>query len=84
MEKRMDRISKIDSFISKVTQGNIMVTSESISEELGISIATIKRDIEYMRDELNAPIKYDLDKKTYYYTEKDFKLSITFYIVAIY
>ncbi len=78
MKKEMDRISKIDLLISKATQGHISVTSTNISQELNISVATIKRYIKYMREELNAPIKYDIDKKTYFYAEKDFKLSITF------
>ncbi|GHT59739.1 hypothetical protein FACS1894109_16220 [Spirochaetia bacterium] len=36
--------------------------------------ATIYRDIEYMRDSLNAPIEYDAKQRGWYYSEKHFRL----------
>jgi len=38
------------------------------------SIPTISRDIEFMKDRLNAPIEYDHKRKGYYYTKKTFRL----------
>jgi predicted DNA-binding transcriptional regulator YafY len=40
--------------------------------------ATISRDIEFMRDMLNAPIEYDRKRNGYYYTEKTFRLPAAF------
>ena len=42
------------------------------------SVSSINRDIAYMRDMLNAPIKYDFFKKGFYYTEKTFRLSAAY------
>ena len=39
-----------------------------------LSDRTIKRDISYMRDRLQAPIEYDARKKGYYYTEPSWSL----------
>lgn len=39
-----------------------------------LSNRTIKRDIAYMKDRLQAPIEYDCRKKGYYYTESTWSL----------
>jgi predicted DNA-binding transcriptional regulator YafY len=41
------------------------VTLRDFLEELGVSRATFKRDLEYMRDRLNAPIEWDREKHGY-------------------
>lgn len=41
-----------------------------------LSLATISRDLAFMRDRLSAPIEYDFFRKGYYYTESDFKLDL--------
>ena len=38
------------------------------------SIATVGRDIQFMRDRLGAPIEYDSFKRGFYYTQKGFRL----------
>ena len=35
---------------------------------------TIRRDIDYMRDQLHAPIEFDSVQNGYYYTEPTFRL----------
>ncbi|MDR0877785.1 MAG: WYL domain-containing protein, partial [Treponema sp.] len=40
--------------------------------------ATIYRDIEYMRDMLNAPIEYDAKQRGWYFSEKGFRLPARF------
>ncbi len=40
-----------------------------VSERFGISRRQATRDVEYMRDFLNAPIKYDAKRKGFYYSE---------------
>jgi predicted DNA-binding transcriptional regulator YafY len=61
-----ERIYQIDQLLN----GRIFVTFEELRERLEISKATLKRDLAYMRDRLNAPIIFDrelggyrLDKK---------------------
>jgi len=39
---------------------------------------TISRDIEFMRDMMNAPIEYDFKRKGYYYSEKTYRLPAAF------
>lgn len=45
-----------------------------LGEEWEVSGKTIQRDIDYLRDELEAPIGYDVLKRGYFYTESDFSL----------
>ena len=40
-----------------------------LSEKFAISHRQAQRDIDYLRKELNAPIKYDAAKKGFYYSE---------------
>lgn len=41
-----------------------------LAKKLEVSIATISRDVEFLRDRLKAPIEYSFEKKGYYYTRK--------------
>jgi predicted DNA-binding transcriptional regulator YafY len=60
------RWTKIDDEISKGRFPN----AHSIAEQLEVSSKTIRRDIEYLRSMLEAPIEYDASHKGYFYTEK--------------
>ena len=42
------------------------------------SVSTISRDIEFMRDQLLAPIEYDPLNRGYYYTQKTYRLPAGF------
>ena len=54
---RTERFYKID----RLLRQNRVVSLETFLDELSVSRATFKRDLEYLRDRLNAPIKYDRD-----------------------
>jgi predicted DNA-binding transcriptional regulator YafY len=58
---RTERFYKIDQLLNDRRS----VSMETLIEELGTSRATIKRDIEYMRDRLNAPIIWDRTLRGY-------------------
>ncbi len=45
-----------------------------LARELEVDPRTIRRDLEYMRDELRAPIKFDHVRRGYSYTEPTFRL----------
>lgn len=45
-----------------------------LAEQLEVSMRTIERDIEYLRDRLGAPILYCHRKRGYYYENNDFQL----------
>ena len=44
------------------------ITAESVAREFEVSPRTIKRDIEFMRDRIGAPIAWDPATHTYTYT----------------
>lgn len=50
----------------------------SIAEQFSISTRQAARDIEYLRDSLNAPVDYDFRRKGYFYTDDAFVLVNTF------
>ena len=63
------RLIRID---EELRAGKI-VTAASLAKKIeGVSTRTIQRDIAYMRDSYNAPIEYDPQRKTYYYSEPNF------------
>ena len=51
----MERIYQIDQILG----ARPFATRADLLERLGVSWATLKRDIAYMRDRLNAPVVFD-------------------------
>ncbi|MGI6129373.1 MAG: helix-turn-helix transcriptional regulator [bacterium] len=64
------RIHRIDQLIRQSIYPNV----PKLSKWLEVSTRTIERDIEFMRDSLGAPVKYDRKRRGYYYTRLDFSL----------
>lgn len=60
---RTERFYKID----RLLQGQGCVPLTRFLEELGVSRATFKRDLEYLRDRLHAPIEWDRERRGYRY-----------------
>ena len=58
---RTERFYKIDHLL----QSQAPVAIDVFLKELGVSLATFKRDLEYMRERLNAPIVWDRDVNGY-------------------
>jgi predicted DNA-binding transcriptional regulator YafY len=65
-------------FIDRQIAGGTYPNKRSLASEYESGTATIARDIEFMRDRLNAPIEYSALNRGYYYTEKTFRLSAAF------
>lgn len=63
---RTERFYKIDQMLS----ARKVVPIQDFLGELGISLATFKRDLEYLRDRFNAPIIWDRDSGGYGYAQK--------------
>ena len=63
---RTERFYKIDQLLQ--TRRPVVKVREFL-DELGISLATFKRDLEYMRERLNAPIVWDRDQNGYRFEE---------------
>ena len=68
------RIYFIDRQIASGKYPNV----NSLSKEYEVGTATIYRDIEYMKDMLNAPIAYSAKYRGWYYEEKTFRLPARF------
>ncbi len=62
---RTERFYKIDQMLQ--SRGRVKV--REFLDELGVSLATFKRDLEYMRSRLNAPIVWDRDQESYRFDE---------------
>jgi predicted DNA-binding transcriptional regulator YafY len=56
-----ERLYRIDQLLNERT----VVSRSELLAELGVSWATLKRDIAYMRDRLHAPIVYDRERGGY-------------------
>ena len=60
---RLERFYKIDQLL----QDRKIVSRDDFLSLLEVSLATFKRDLEYMRDRFNAPVVYDSDARGYRY-----------------
>ena len=58
---RTERFYKLHRLLE--ARGTVRIAE--ILRELGVSRATFKRDLEYMRDRMNAPIEWDREKRGY-------------------
>ena len=57
----LDRIYKIE----RLLRSHRAVSMDEIQRQLGVSRATAKRDLEYLRDRLNAPVVWDRGLRGY-------------------
>ena len=64
---RTERFYKIDQLLGNRKS----VPRDIFLEELGVSPATFKRDLEYMRERLHAPIVWDAERRGYRYGSPD-------------
>ena len=69
---RTHRVDRTERFyrIDRLLRESRSVTLERFLDELSVSRATFKRDLEYMRDRLNAPIEWDRDAGGYRFSEQ--------------
>jgi predicted DNA-binding transcriptional regulator YafY len=58
---RLERFYKIDQLLKE----RKLVSFATFEKELGMSRASVKRDLEYMRSRFNAPIEYDREANGY-------------------
>jgi len=66
-------------FIDKeIASGKFPNTGYLAKKWEGISISTISRDIDFMKDRLNAPIEYDALHRGYYYSEPLYRIPMGF------
>src|SRR5574340_1024028 len=64
---RTERFYRIDQLL----HDRRIVPRQDILDELGISLATFKRDLEYLRERLHAPIVWDRNERGYRFAAPD-------------
>ena len=64
---RTERFYRIDQLINN----RKLVTTREFLEELGVSLATFKRDLLYMQNHLHAPIVYDRFSGAYCFNQNN-------------
>ena len=57
-------------YINKSLENKNYPNTPKLAGDLEVSIATISRDIEFLRDRLNAPIEYSYERHGYYYNNQ--------------
>ena len=62
------RLLKLEHLIKTLSYPN----ATDLRKKLEVSLRTIMRDLEFLRDQYNAPIEYDSFHKGYYFTDKTF------------
>jgi len=70
----LERIYQIDQILG----AQRVVTSAALMERLGVSLATLKRDLTYMKDRLHAPIRYDRSVNGYRYDDAEKRIGPQF------
>jgi predicted DNA-binding transcriptional regulator YafY len=60
--------------IDQAVRAGRLPTTKKLSEELGDGRRTIGRDIEFMKDQLRAPIKFDFVRNGFVYTDPTYHL----------
>lgn len=66
----MDRTERFH-LIDQLLLRRKLVTRQELLDELEVSLATLKRDLEYMRDRLGSPIAWNPERRGYEYRSKD-------------
>src|SRR5919108_652916 len=75
---RLERFYKIDQLL----KDRRLVSFADFKRELGMSQASVKRDLAYMRERFNAPIEYDREGNGYRFGELDEHLGAGYGIFA--
>jgi predicted DNA-binding transcriptional regulator YafY len=73
-KNHIERILHID----KLLREDTYPSRKAIAETFEVSVKTIERDLEYMRDRLGAPLEYDRERRGFYYEEPGFYLPALF------
>jgi predicted DNA-binding transcriptional regulator YafY len=64
--ERLERFYRIQQLL----KSRRFVRTQEFMQELEVSRATFKRDLDYLRDRFHAPILYDRDQEAYRFDDK--------------
>lgn len=69
---QFERIRKLDELLRQAGRH----AKRYLATELEVSEKTVQRDLEFLRDRLEAPLEYDREENGYYYTSRDWRLPL--------
>ena len=69
MQRNKSQFSRLIELNELIRAGKQPVNCLTFAEKWGVSQKTVQRDIDFLRDQMKAPIEYNRDKKSYYFTE---------------
>lgn len=70
MSTKLERLLRMDGMIRSGSYPSV----KTFVEHFEVSTRTVHQDVEFLKERLNAPLKYDRSRKGYYYTNKSWKL----------
>lgn len=65
-------------YIDHLLREGAYPSRKKIADAFEVSVKTVERDLEYMRDRLGAPLEYNRERRGYYYEETGFYLPALF------
>ncbi|MFC1463163.1 helix-turn-helix transcriptional regulator, partial [Verrucomicrobiota bacterium] len=68
------RVRRVLEMVREGTQSGYLANSSDFRRELGVSRRTVARDLDFLRDDENAPIEYDESRKGYRLTDESYSL----------
>jgi predicted DNA-binding transcriptional regulator YafY len=71
-------------YIDRLLRAEAYPSRQTIARQFEVSVKTIERDSDYMRDRLEAPIAYDRDRKGFYYDSAGYYLGLADEISTVY
>ena len=69
MKRNKSQFSRLIELNELIRAGKQPVNCLTFAEKWGVSQKTVQRDIDFLRDQLHAPLDYDRLRKSYFFTE---------------
>ncbi len=63
------QFSRLNEFTELIKAGKQSINCVSFAEKWGVSQKTVQRDVNFLRDQMHAPLEYNLNKRSYEFTQ---------------
>jgi len=74
MKRNKSQFSRLTELTELIRAGKQPVNCLTFAEKWGVSQKTVQRDIDFLRDQMKAPLEYNRDRKSYYFTEETWSM----------
>ncbi len=65
------RLLKIHDQLNEAASGHRRVNCTTLATDLDVTVKTIQRDLDYLRDQLGLPVDYDYGERSFSYTQEN-------------